>query len=126
MMERASRESRRTGSFAMNRSWISRNDHESSGHLDPYASNPSSSERFDETMGILCDCQPGTEVTAWHKAALELNQRLIAAQLGATESQVKSTQATGWATYALVAATFFLALSSIIQAVALAVYSSGI
>jgi len=44
----------------------------------------------------------------------------------AIRSQIKSTQTTAWATYALVAATFFLALSSIIQAVALAVYSSGI
>jgi hypothetical protein len=80
----------------------------------------------DQMWAVLCDGQQGTEATAWHKAALELNRRLVVAQVEATRFQIKSTQATAWATYALVAATFFLALSSIIQAVALAVYSSGI
>jgi hypothetical protein len=80
----------------------------------------------DQIWAVLCDGQQGTEATAWHKAALELNRRLVVAQVEGTRSQIKSTQATAWATYALVAATFFLAPSSIIQAVALAVYSSGI
>ena len=43
---------------------------------------------------MLCDGQQGTEATAWHKAALELNRRLVVAQVEATRSQKKSTQAT--------------------------------
>ena len=80
----------------------------------------------DQMWSALCDKQQGAEATAWHKAALELNRRLVVAQVEATNAQIKSTQATAWATYALVAAMFFLAVSSINQAVALAVYSSGI
>jgi hypothetical protein len=80
----------------------------------------------DQLWAVLCDGQQATEAIAWHKAALELNRRLVVARVEATRSRIKSTQATAWATYALVAATFFLALSSIIQAAALAVYSSGI
>ena len=80
----------------------------------------------DQMWRVLCDDQQGTEAAAWHKAALELNRRLVVALVEATRPQIRSTQTTAWATYALVAATFFLALSSIIQAVALAVYSSGI
>jgi hypothetical protein len=80
----------------------------------------------DQMWRVLCDGKQATEATAWHKAALELDRRLVAAQVEATRSQIKSTQATARATYALVAAIFFLALSSILQALALAVYSSGI
>ena len=65
----------------------------------------------DQMLAVLCDGQQGTEATVWHKAALELNRRLVVAQVEATRSQIKSTQATAWATYALVAATFFLAVS---------------
>lgn len=80
----------------------------------------------DQMWAVLCDGQQETEAAAWHKATLELNRRLVVAQVEATRAQIKSAQATTWSIYALVAATFFLALSSIIQAVALAVYSSGI
>jgi hypothetical protein len=80
----------------------------------------------DQMWRVLCDGKQGTEATAWHKVALELNRRLVVAQVEATRSQIKSTQATAWATYALVAAIFFLALSSTLQGLALAVYSSGI
>jgi len=80
----------------------------------------------DHMWRVLCDGQQGTEATAWHKAALESNRRLVVVQVDATRAQMKSTRTTVWTSYALVAATFFLALSSIIQALVLAVYSSGI
>jgi hypothetical protein len=48
----------------------------------------------DQMWAVLCDGQQGTEGTAWHKGALELNRWLVVAQVEATRSQKKSTQAT--------------------------------
>jgi hypothetical protein len=50
-------------------------------HNDAGASDPVSS--------VLRDGQQGTEATAWHKVVLELNRRLVVAQVEATRSQIK-------------------------------------
>ena len=38
----------------------------------------------DQMWGVLCDGQQGAEATAWSKAALELNRRLLVARVEAT------------------------------------------
>jgi hypothetical protein len=70
-----------------------------------------------ELWTLLRDSLQGTESAAWQKAALELNRRLVVAQVGATNALAKATKATIRATYALVAATLAVALFSVIQAI---------
>ena len=56
------------------------------------ASGSRSSQRcWSVRPSIICagDGQQGTEATAWHKVVLELNRRLVVAQVEATRSQIK-------------------------------------
>lgn len=70
-----------------------------------------------ELWTLLSDSLQGTEASGWQKAALELNRRLVVAQVEASDALVNVTKATARSTYALVAATFAVALFSVIQAV---------
>ncbi len=69
-----------------------------------------------EMLTLLRDSLQGTEASAWQKAALELNRRLVFAQIEATAALVKATKATTIATYVLAAATTIVAAFSIIKA----------
>jgi|SRR5580692_855332 hypothetical protein len=70
-----------------------------------------------ELWTLLRDSLQGVEASAWQKAALELNRRLVVAQVGATNSLTEATKTTVRATYVLAAASIAVALFSIIQVV---------